>query len=203
MTTLQLAWQPLLSRRAVVLIALFSLAALLLANIGVPIESAPRWPSEVAVAGWSAGPESVDTSRPGVVLVTRTLTRADGMRATFVLTTSPNVKAVFRAGAAVPFLGNGYSVEPAPQGGNREAFIARRGNEAWLQIAVYGERRGQFGSGVIGWSLATLDSMLARPNDYYLARIVAPYDDNGSEAAAAAAALANSIFPQLAEFYQS
>ena len=198
-TALQLVWQPLVSRRAVVLIFLFGLTALLLANIAVPIDTAPRWPTDVTVAGWTVGPASVDDSRPGVAIVTRNLVRADGARATFVVTTSPNVKAVFRAGPAVPFLGNGYAVETLPQSGARDAFIARRGaDDAWLQISTYGERRGQLGNGVVGWSLSPVVSLLGRPNDYYLARIVVPYDETQP---AIASNLADEVFPQLATYY--
>ena len=203
--TLQLAWRPLCSTRAIVLITLFSVTAVLLASIGVPVDTSPRWPTDITADGWSVGPESLDSSRPGVATVTRVLTHPSGARASYIITTSPNAKTVFRAGAAVPYLGNGYSVEPAqavPGSGYREAFIARRAaNEAWLQISIYGERRGQFGSGVLGWSLATLDSLLGRANDYYLARIVMPYDDAHPELARAALGLADILFPQAGEFY--
>lgn len=194
------------SRPALVLAALFSLSALLLGVIKVPIEGDPRWPnanSVYAVNGWSVSAESVDLGRPGVAMVSRGYSRPDGTRATLVVTTSTNAKTIFRAGAAVPFLGNGYSVEPAsmvPASGAREAFIARRGNEAWLQISIYGERRGQFGSGFVGWTFSTIDSLLGRDNDYYLVRLVAPYDE---ERAPELVALADALFPRLADFYRN
>jgi hypothetical protein len=134
-------------------------------------------------------------------MVTYTYTAADaGPRATVVVSTSPIAKAIYRAGAAVPFLGNGYTVEPLPASGNRDAFVARRGDEAWLQVSVYGERRGQFGSGPVAWALSTLDSLLGAPSDYYLARIVVPYTP---ENLARATALADTLFPRLASYYAS
>jgi len=54
---------------------------------------------------------------------------------------------------------------------------------------------------VLGWSLATLDSLLGRANDYYLARIVMPYREDDPASTAAAAALADALFPRMAEFY--
>jgi hypothetical protein len=195
-------------RPALILIALFVGASWLLANISVPFESDPRWPADgdvYAVDGWTVSPATVDTSRPGQAMVTRLFTQ-DRTRATVVITTSPNAKAIFRAGAAVPFLGNGYSIEPAPTdlvpaSGSREAFVARRGNEAWLQLSIYGERRGQFGSGVVGWALSILDAQLGRANDYYLARIVVPFDERDRAATQRSVALADAFFPRLAGYY--
>jgi hypothetical protein len=195
-------------RPALILIALFVSATWLLANISVPMESGPRWPADgdlYAIDGWSVSPAAVDTSRPGLAVVSHLYTR-DRTRATVVITTSPNAKAIFRAGAAVPFLGNGYSVEPAPadlvpSAGSREAFVARRGNEAWLQLSIYGERRGQFGSGVVGWGLSIVDAQLGRPNDYYLARLVAPFDERDRSAIERSVALADTLFPRLADYY--
>jgi hypothetical protein len=194
-------------RPALILIALFSSATWLLANISVPAESPPRWPADsetYAVDGWAVGPATVD-SRPGLAMVTHVYSR-ENTRATVVITTSPNAKAIFRAGAAVPFLGNGYTVEPAPAdlvqpAGSREAFVARRGNEAWLQLAIYGERRGQFGSGVIGWGLSIVDAQLGRANDYYLARVVVPFVEGDRPATQRAVALAETLFPRLAAYY--
>jgi hypothetical protein len=196
---------PAVPRRALLLVVVFGLAAVLLSVIHDPIEAAPRWPTDNAVYsvdGWLVSAESVDDSRPGLTLATRVFVpRSGGDRATLVITSSPNAKAVFRAGAAVPFLGNGFTVEPAPVAavGAREAFIARRGSEAWLQISVYGERRGQFGSGVVGWTLSTVDSLLGRENDYYLARLVVPFQ--GEASARDAVVLAEALFPRLAAYY--
>ncbi len=189
-------------RRAVLLILLFGVVASLLLAISPQAEAVPRWPGAddlYAVDGWRVSSPQVDSSRPGLAMVTRTFTRADGARATLVISTSPMAKAVYRAGAAVPFLGNGYTVEPAAVSGNFEAITARRGNDAWLQISAYGERRGQFGSGAVAWGLSVFDSVFAQPNDYYLARIVAPADS----ATAQVVELATTLLPRLATFYAS
>jgi hypothetical protein len=195
-------------RPALILIALFVGATWLLANISVPVEAGPRWPAEgdiYAVDGWTVGPATVDTSRPGLAMITHQYTR-ERTRATVVITTSPNAKAIFRAGAAVPFLGNGYQIEAAPadlvkEAGSREAFVARRGAEAWLQLSIYGERRGQLGNGVTGWALSIFDAQLGRPNDYYLARVVVPFDERDRSATQASVALADTLFPRLAGYY--
>ncbi len=187
------------TRPAVVLMALFALTAMVLASVGPAVEGAPRWPADsglYAVDGWSVSPASVDASRPGLTLVTHTYSRPDGARATLVVASSPIAKAVYRAGAAVPFLGNGYTVETLPTPGPREALIARRTGETWAQVAVYGEQRGQLGSGAIAWTLSTIDSILGRGNDYYLARIVLP-NDNVQDAVT----LADTLFPRLEAFY--
>ena len=203
-----------LPRRPLILTALFLAAALLLANMATPHAPAtPRWPTDpafFAVDGWSVSPESVDASRAGMVFVTRTYTAADGTRASFVVSTSPIAKSIYRAGADVPFLGNGYTVTPAPPdlvpaSGQYEAFVARRTGEAWLQIATYGERRGAFGTGALAWGLSAFDALLGQPNDYYLARVVVAFDDDARAAdqAHAARQLAETLLPRLASFYAS
>jgi hypothetical protein len=187
------------TRPAVILTALFAVTALVLAGIGPAVETAPRWPADgdlYKVDGWSVSAASVDASRPGLTLVSHTYARPDGTRATLVVSTSPIAKAVYRAGAAVPFLGNGYTVETLPATGSREALVARRTGETWTQIAVYGEQRGQYGAGAIAWTLSTIDSILGRPNDYYLARIVVPTENIQD-----ATSLADALFPRLATFY--
>jgi hypothetical protein len=207
-TTVALTRAP-RSRPAIVLMVLFGATAWLLANLVPTTDGPPRWPADgelYAADGWTVSPASVDDSRPGMTIISHAYARAAGTRATLVVSTSPMAKAIYRAGAAVPFLGNGYTVEPAPGtlvavAGNREAFIARRLNETWLQVSIYGERRGQFGSGALAWTLSTLDALLGRPNDYYLARIVVPFDGNDLTAARQAVALADTIFPRLATYY--
>jgi hypothetical protein len=198
-------------RPGLILIALFVTASALLANIGVPINTTPRWAADgdlYTVDGWSVQPEEVDTSRSGLAIVTRAYTHLDGTWASLVVSTSPSAKAIYRAGAAVPYLGSGYTVEVAPASlipaaRTREAFVARRGSESWLQVSAYGERRGQFGSGAVAWGLTIFDSLLARPNDYYLARVIVPIDDTNISRTRAAADLANVLFPRLAAFYSS
>jgi len=198
------------ARRALTLTVVFVLAAVLLISVSAPqVESTPAFPAEIsayAIDGWMVSPASVD-GRAGVAFVSREYARVDGARARLSITTSPQAKLVYRAGADVPFLGNGYSVEPAPASlvpisSNRSAQIARRGTEAWLQIATFGERRGAFDNGPVAWSLAIFDMVLGRPNDYYLARILVPFDErNPSTSAAYAVELANTLFPRLAAFY--
>ena len=194
------------ARRALVLTALFIGAAVLLVAVGAPqVEAKPRFPSDdavYAVNGWTVSPERAE-GRTGVLFITREFQRADRSPAQLIITTSPQAKLVYRAGADVPLLGNGYSVEPArsdvvaPQA-NRTAQIARRGTEAWLQIATFGERRGIVGNGAIGWGMAVFDMVLGRPNDYYLARVVVPFKP---ETASHAVELADVLFPRLAAFY--
>jgi hypothetical protein len=189
-------------RPSLVLIGLFVASAVLLANMSTPTEAAPRWPADgpiYAVDGWTVSAASVDTSRPGLATVSHTYLNSAGTRATLVVSTSPIAKAVYRAGAAVPFLGSGFTVEPLPVDGAREAFIARRGNESWLQVSTYGERRGQFGSGPVAWGLTIVDSMLGHGNDYYLARLVVPYD---ASSASQTVTLADTLFPRLAAYYR-
>jgi hypothetical protein len=194
------------ARRALVLAALFVGAAVLLASVAAPqVEAKPRFPSDeavYAVNGWTVSPESVE-GRTGVLFITRDFRNVDNSQAQLIITTSPQAKLVYRAGADVPLLGNGYTVESAssdlvaPQA-NRTAQIARRGSDAWLQIVTFGERRGVFGNGAVGWGMAVFDMVLGRPNDYYLARVVVPFKP---ETASRAVELADALFPRLAEFY--
>ena len=183
--------------RALVLSAVFALGAVLLFNVNAPqVDAAPRYPADAfTVDGWRASQPSIE-GRPGVAFVTRDYVRSvDGVRASLVITTSAQAKLVYRAGADVPLLGNGYTVETL----SPSTLIARRGNEAWLQIAAFGERRGAFGNGVTAWSLAVFDTVLGRTNDYYLARVVMPYTDAAT--VATASALAEDLFPRVANFY--
>jgi hypothetical protein len=198
------------TRRALILAGLFVAAAVLLLTVSAPqLEATPRFPSadaDYGVAGWNVSAARVD-GRPGVLFITREFARSAGAaQARINITTSPQAKLVYRASADVPFLGNGFSVESAPADevparADRTAQIARRGNEAWLQIATFGERRGVLGHGVVAWGLAVFDMVLGKPNDYYLARILVPYADGAS--AAAAMELADELFPRLARFYAS
>jgi len=189
--------------RGLVLIALFGITAVLLQNVNpASTDHAPRWPTErsaYAVDGWRVAEPAVDDTRPGLTMVTRVLTSDDkAVRGTVVLSTSPIAKAIYRAGPDVPFLGAGYRVEPVARTGPYEAFVASRGTEAWLQISVFGERRGQFGTGAVAWTLSTVDSIFGMPNDYYLARVVVPYEEQNTERTIA---LANALFPKLAAYY--
>jgi hypothetical protein len=189
--------------RALVLAALFLLGAGLLINVDAPqVDAAPRYPQDaLAVDGWRTSEPSVE-GRPGVAFLTREYQRnADSTRASLTLTTSAQAKLVYRAGADVPLLGNGYTVETLPSSGERSVVIARRGSEAWLQVATFGERRGTFGNGAGAWGLAVFDTVLGRSNDYYLARVVVPH--TGADSEITAAQLADTLFPRLSAFYAS
>jgi hypothetical protein len=198
-------------RSGLILIALFVTASAVLANAGVPTNAPPRWAADgdfYAVDGWSVQRGDVDTSRPGQAIVAHAYTHPDGTRASLVVSTSPSAKAIYRAGAAVPYLGTGYSVELAPSSliptpGSREAFLAQRGSERWLHFSTYGERRGQFGSGAAAWGLTIFDSLLGRPNDYYLARVIVSLDDTNILRTRVVADLADVLFARLAAFYGS
>jgi hypothetical protein len=197
--------------RYVVLLSLLTavLAVTLLSD--TPDASAsPRWPDDPAVlqiAAWSAGPLSSETAN-GAVYVSRDYhSLTSELTATLTISTSPAAKRVYRAGPEVPFLGSGYSVEPAPvslvpAAADRGALVARRGEERFLAIHTYGERRGRFDNGAIAWGLNVLDTVVGRPNDYYLARVVVRLDgDNDAERASQATALADDLFPRIATWY--
>jgi hypothetical protein len=188
------------------LTAVAALATLLLAaTTSNGVEPEPRFASDdatYAVDGWRVGPADM-SGRQGVAFINREYTAVDGVQLQLGITTSPEAKSVYRAGADVPFLGSGYSVEPAPtelvaRMPGREALIARRGSQTWLQIASYGERRGLVGNGVSGWGLAIFDTLLGSPNDYYLVRIVGLYDP---VSASDAVQLADTLFPRLSGWY--
>ena len=183
--------------RSLVLTLVFALGAVLLFNVDAPqVDAAPRFPKEsFAIDGWRNSEAQVE-GRPGVAFVTREYQRlSDGARASLTITTSAQAKLVYRAGADVPLLGNGYTVETI----SPSTLIARRGNEAWVQIATFGERRGSFGNGASAWALAVFDTVLGRPNDYYLARVVVPYD--GDASVATATDLADTLFARVSAFY--
>jgi hypothetical protein len=187
--------------RALVLAAVFALGAALLINVeGPQVDAAPRYPLDtLAVDGWRTDQPNVE-GRTGVAFVTRDYQRtSDGARASLTLTTSAQAKLVYRAGADVPLLGNGYTVEPLTSTSERSALIARRGSEAWLQVATFGERRGTFGNGAQAWALAVFDTVLGHSNDYYLARVVVPY--TGADSEATATQLADTLFPRVAAYY--
>jgi hypothetical protein len=197
--------------RSVVLIVLL-MAALAVTALADTADAsvAPRWPADPAslqVDGWIAGAPSADPEN-GAVYVSRDYRNAaSGVTATLTISTSPAAKRIYRAGPEVPFLGNGYVVESAPstlvtQSGDRGALIARRGEERFLAIHTYGERRGRFDNGAIAWGLYAFDTALGRSNDYYLARVVIRLDgDDDNERGHLATALADDLFPRIAAWY--
>lgn len=196
-------------RRCLILLALLVAASLLLAGFDRPTDSpAARWPTDDAVYtvdGWDLGPLTVETAH-GVSFVQRAYRRADGTAATLAIATSPEAKRIYRAGADVPLLANGYTVDPAPPSlvpatGGRTALVARRGSERSLVLFGYGERRGILGAGALGWSLVVLDASLGRPNDYYLVRLITRLDGAGTAAVPETVVLAETLFTRLADWY--
>lgn len=198
-------------RQYLILIGLFLIAGGVLATVDSPHpQSSPRWPTQdnvFAVDSWSMGTMHTELTNSIEYIDRSYRSRATGAEAVFSLATSPEAKRVYRASADVPFLGSGYSVESAPvelvpARANGGALLARRGDEIWLQIFAYGERRGTLGNGVAGWSAALLDATLARGNDYYLARLMAhmPSNDNLG-LAQEASRLADILFTRVPAWY--
>jgi hypothetical protein len=192
----------------------FSLTFILLAATGVyaalgtPLGAGtPRWPtvdSLYVVDNWFAGPERVEQTGQ-TNIISRTFRQAKGASATLTMVTNQAPK-LYGAGAEVPFLGNGFTVEHAPpdvpasgiQGVS--GLMAQRAGERWLVMYAYGERRGLLGNGPMPWALALSDGILARPNDYYKLYLMASADQvnqHGSEVVG----LASALFPRIAAWY--
>jgi hypothetical protein len=195
--------------RYLVLIALLVGAYLLVDSIaeGQPIRAA-RWPTEdavYAVDGWSVGPEIVNPWW-GYQNVVRVFRGPDGLPATLLLVTAPEAKQIYRNDADLAFLGSGYTVSEAPQSvvppmGGRGAQIAQRGDERWLLLYAYGERRGLVTYPLLGWATAGFDGLLGRPNDYFLARVAVPIEHLDAPSVQRAVALADVLFARLASWY--
>jgi hypothetical protein len=66
---------------------------------------------------------------------------------------------------------------------------------------AYGERRGLLGNGPLAWSLAMLDGVLGRPNDYYKVFLSAGAGGLNSGLAGEVSSLAGTLFPRIASFY--
>jgi hypothetical protein len=201
-----------LQSRALVLTGLFLLATGVLRVLATSDASpAARWPMGDAmfqVDGWtvsSAKPEIIN----GVQFVSWTYQNASGnTTATLTLSTSPEAKRIYRAGPEVPFLGNGFTVQPMPalaqpRGAVQGALVGTRGDESWLQLTAYGEHRGALGNGPLAWGLTVFDTALGQRNDYYLARLLVPVSASGTDPAVAGAAqtLADVVFARLASWY--
>lgn len=194
--------------RLLILAGVFAAGAVLLGFAGYPVPpGAARWPSQEElffVEGWNVSSEIAERVN-GMDYISRRYWRADGTKATFVLSTSAVAKTVYRAGAEVPFHGSGYTVAPAPTSlvSSRElaAFTARKENEEYLLLYAFGERRGLLGNGLQAWSLVALDAVFGQPNDYFLARVLVPLHELDASQAAQVAGLAESLFPRLASWY--
>lgn len=196
------------SWRYLVLAALFAVAALAVSvlNAAPAVDPTPRFPSDDAtfvVSGWTVAPAHVE-GRGDTAFVTREYRRADGTTAEVGITTAPYPKTVYRADPDVPFLGSGYTVEAAPADlplrPGWQTLVARRGDDTWLQIAMYGEQRGTLGNQTVAWAFAIFDTLLGRENDYYLVRVLVPYSP-ARPSVATAADLADSVFPRIAAWY--
>jgi hypothetical protein len=197
------------SRRALVLAAVFAVGlAVYWGGNGAEQSLANRWPTEESVYGvdgWVVGDPSVSQAH-GVSYVSRTYTRADRQTAVLSVATSSSAKAIYRAGAEVPFLGSGYAVDAPPPDAipsapGRSALVVRHGNQAGAVLYVYGERRGALGNGPLAWALVGVDAVLGRSNDYYLATVLVPYDSGSRMVRADFVALADAVLPRLAAWY--
>jgi hypothetical protein len=172
---------------------------------------AARWPTDdsvYAVDGWTLGQARVDIAPAQFRVVSRTYTRADGTSAELALWTSPDAKRIYRAGPEVPYLNAGYRAEPAPVGlvpaaTRREALLLRKDSATWLELHAYGERRGMLGAGLQAWAGVVLDSLVGRPNDYYLIRLTLPLVGDISGRARDAAHLMDVVAPRLSAWYAS
>jgi hypothetical protein len=193
------------SPRYLVLTIVLLAAAGLYAVVGDPVGMrTPRWPDGDAVYGvdsWTAGPMTVDTSGDETHLMSRAFRSEGGTTATLTLVANRTPK-LYAAGPEVPFLGSGYTVEPAPsdvlqpRGDGVGGLVAQRGSERWLLFYAYGERRGLLGNGPGSWGLSFVDSFLGQPNDYYKLYLIAPADQ-----ADGVADLAHDLFPRIAAWY--
>ena len=195
--------------RCLILAALLAAASVIMVGFDRPqAPRAARYPAEDAifmVGDWEVGPPTTESAN-GVTIMSRMYWRADGMVVSLTLSTSPEAKRIYRAGADVPLLGNGYTVNPAPPSlvppaDARAAIIAQRGGELGLLLYGYGERRGFLGNGLQGWGLALFDATLARPNDYYVARAFTRLDGRDPSVLPDVVSLVGTVFPRLEGWY--
>jgi len=190
-----------------VVIGLLLLGTVVYAGLGDAAAGAARWPNVdawFAVDHWTSGAERVEYAN-GATFITRSFRGPNAATAELTIVTKPNAK-LFGSGAELPFLGNGYEVGPAPASlvppaPGREGLIARRGAERWLVVYAYGERRGLLGNGAMGWTMAIVDGLLGRPNDYYKLYLMTRTLDVDELSARESAKLAETLFPRIADWY--
>ncbi|HEX8968005.1 MAG TPA: exosortase-associated EpsI family protein [Chloroflexota bacterium] len=197
--------------RYVCLSLLLFLGAGLYALLGEPPGPGnPRWPTAddiYAVDSWSMAPPSVERINTAD-FVTRAYQSPTGATATLTIQTYQAPK-LYAAGPEVPFLGNGYTVSPAPievpsaADDGVGALVAQRGAERWLVMYAYGERRGLLGNGPLAWALAVSDGILGRPNDYYKLYLMVRTDQADATPGQEASRLAHELFPRVAAWYAS
>jgi hypothetical protein len=171
--------------------------------------SGARWPSDDGVymsAPWSMGPLAIEQSANNTAIVTREYRDTNDDQATLAIVTSQAPK-VYGPGAEVPFLGSGFTIEPAPLlvplAGQAQigALTAVRGQEQWLVIYAYGERCGLLGNGPRAWMQAALDGLRGSPNTYYKLYLLTRLDRSDPATNNAAAQLAATVFPDVAAWY--
>lgn len=194
-------------RRYTILTGIMLISILVLTLTGQPSEPQPaHWPEDdqfYRLDGWSVGPEQLEEAN-GTAYVTRSYERAGEPVALLVLSTSPEAKRIYRAGAEVPFLGSGFSVDQARRLSEMPEYhsiLLTQAGVSTLMLYRYGERRGLLGNGVAGWAMALEDALLAHPNDYYLVRIIMPLPWPDAPAAEDARFLAETLFPRIAAWY--
>jgi hypothetical protein len=165
-----------------------------------------QWPSDdsvYTVVGWATSSEQVERMN-GYTYISRAFT-GHGTMSALTIVANQNAK-VFGAGAEVPFLGKGYDVSAAPSellppAPGREGLVATRGDERWFVVYGYGEHRGLLGNGPLGWSMAVLDGVLGRSNDYYKMFLIAPMTGTNDPHSRDSVQLADALFPRIVDWY--
>jgi hypothetical protein len=211
-TSLELRPLRVAPARALTLAAVFFVAAAAAwALQAAPPAQSSRWPTDdslYAVDGWRVSPPTVEAANGNIYLTRRYQPAEGGTPMTFIVTTSQSVKSVYRAGPDVPYLGSGYENVPLPaglvrDGDHHQLSQVRRGNEGWLQVYAYGERRGLVGNGPVGWGLAVFDKVLGQPNDYYLMRVLVPVTTVDIDTVQRAIGLSDVLIQRVAGWYAS
>jgi hypothetical protein len=196
--------------RALVVAAVFAVGIALYSGGAGPAQALAnnRWPTEdsvYGVDGWVADEPNLAQAH-GVSYIGRTYRRPDGQAAVLTVATSASAKAIYRAGAEVPFLGSGYAVDAPPPDSipsapGRSALLVRHGNQAGAVLYAYGERRGPLGNGPLAWALVGVDAVLGHSNNYYLASMLVPYDSGSMTVRPDFVELADVVLPRLAAWY--
>jgi len=190
-------------------VLLFAAAAVAWSLQAVPAAQGSRWPTDdslFSVDGWNVTPPAIEAANGNIYLTRRYQPIGGGTPMTFTLTTSQEVKTVYRAGPDVPYLGSGYENVPVqaglvPAGDRHNISQVRRGDESWLQVYAYGERRGLLGNGPVGWGLAIFDRVAGQPNDYYLMRVTLPATTVDADTVQRAIGLADVLIQRVSSWY--